>query len=224
MTEGAPAGRLTSPIVPAPRCRQSQPGGGPQSARSSVCAPNDESDVQPGNNLLSANVQRATAFYQELDTPERSRVPAALGPSGRAWERLTRGPSHGIEPVKPRAGAGSVRRTRAVHPAATRCGTRRAVIPPGPSVADGRIDALMFDRALQSTYERRPGSPRAEARSRPATTTRGGGVEAGWSGRGTPVPPADHEEFRWVYAPPRTTIRSERNEDSTPAVRRTDGI
>ena len=32
------------------------------------------------------------------------------------------------------------------------------------------------------------------------------------------------DEFRWVYDPSWTTIRSERNEDSTPAVRRTDGI
>jgi hypothetical protein len=39
-----------------------------------------------------------------------------------------------------------------------------------------------------------------------------------------PVSARGSNEFRWVYTQPRNTVRSEGNEDSTPAVRRIDGI
>ena len=51
-----------------------------------------------------------------------------------------------------------------------------------------------------------------------------GGRYAMRSGQFEAVLARGPDEFRWVYDPSWTTIRSERNEDSTPAVRRTDGI
>ena len=188
MTAGVPAGGLTSPLVPNHGVDGPNLGvGGPHPPRSSVFAPSDGSDVQPRITLLPVDVlprrPSSTRNSTRMNAPAPPR--RAGRPAGRVNDCLGAA-SHGIDPVKPRDGAGSVRRTKAVEPSRLQCGTRRAVIPPGPSAADGRIDALMFDRALASTYERRPGSPRAEARSRPATTARGGGVEAGWSGRGYP--------------------------------------
>ena len=103
--------------------------------------------------------------------------------------------------------------------------------PAGSVRSSARSDALMCDRALVLKYAggveshsgavlvRRPyqcGSVRIETRRRADAARR--------SGTAHPFPLVELDAFRWVYDPSEGTFRSEGNEDSTPAVRRTDGI
>jgi hypothetical protein len=86
-------------------------------------------------------------------------------------------------------------------------------------------DALKYNRVLELKYGGRVGFGRLDARFRPPRSPAAGGEARDAVGNGfEPVPARGPVEFRWVYDPSRTTIRSEGNEDSTPAVRRTDGI
>ena len=85
-------------------------------------------------------------------------------------------------------------------------------------------DALKCNRALGLKYERRAGLRPVRLRSDALISTRVLDEDTTWSGTVRICPRSRIEVIRWVYDPSRVTIRSEGNEDSTPAVRRIDGI
>ena len=85
-------------------------------------------------------------------------------------------------------------------------------------------DALKCNRAFELKYDGRTGL--RSVRSDPTPLYIRGCWKKTRRGRSQfePVSARGSNEFRWVYTQPRNTVRSEGNEDSTPAVRRIDGI
>ena len=85
-------------------------------------------------------------------------------------------------------------------------------------------DALKCNRVLGLKYERRTGLRSARLRSDALISTRALEKDTMWSEPVRSCLRSRIKVIRRVYDPCRITIRSEGNEDSTPAVRRIDGI
>ena len=85
-------------------------------------------------------------------------------------------------------------------------------------------DALKCNRALGLKYEGRTGLRSVRLRSDALISTRVLVKDTTWSRPVRTRPRSRIDVIRWVYDPSRVTVRSEGNEDSTPAVRRIDGI
>jgi len=85
-------------------------------------------------------------------------------------------------------------------------------------------DALKCNRALGLKYEGRTGLRSVRLRSDALISTRVLVKDTTWSRPVRSRPRSRIDVIRWVYDPSRVTVRSEGNEDSTPAVRRIDGI